>query len=152
MSILQLVIKCTPQTWQVPLELSPLPDRGSEKGLWIDPVAFLQELNGWALAQWAVRLAQRLKFRALPKPRGPGHPQVYRDESVLLTSLVAAAWRLSYEVVTDWTSADYKDYNLTALQTNNNWLKGTYTLTVIAEQRKARSGAESICTCRVRLY
>lgn len=102
MSILQLVTKCTPQTWQVPLKLSPVPSRGSDKGLWIDPVVFLQELNGWALAQWAVRLAQRLKFWALPKPRGPGHPQVYGDESVLLTSLIAAAWRLSYEVVTDW--------------------------------------------------
>ncbi len=57
-----------------------------------------------------------------------------------------------YEVVTDWTPAKYKNYHLTALQTNNNWLKGTYTLTVIAEQEYARSGAESISSCRVRLY
>ena len=57
-----------------------------------------------------------------------------------------------YEVVTEWYSAKYKYYHLTALQTNNNWLKGTYTLTVIAEQQKARSGAESIGSCRVRLY
>jgi hypothetical protein len=102
MSILQLVAKCTPQEWHVPLELSPLPDKGSEKGLWVDPVAFIRLLNGWALAQWAVRTAQRLQFWALPKPHGPGAPPVYRDESVLLTSLVAAAWRLSYEVVTNW--------------------------------------------------
>lgn len=102
MSILQLVGKCTPTEWQVPLELSPLPNRGSEKGLWIDPVAFIQVLNGWGLAEWAIRTAQRLKFWALPRPPGPGAPQIYRDESVLLTSLVAAAWRLSYERITDW--------------------------------------------------
>jgi hypothetical protein len=102
MSILQLVTKCTPQEWHVPLELSPLPDKGSDQGLWVDPVVFIQLLNGWALAQWAIGTAQRLQFWALPKPRGPGAPPVYRDESVLLTSLVAAAWRLSYEVVTDW--------------------------------------------------
>jgi hypothetical protein len=94
--------KCTPQEWQVPLDPSPLPNRGSDKGLWIDPVALLTVLNGWALATWAIQMSQRLQFWSLPKPLGPGHPQVYRDESVLLTSLVAAAWRLSYEVITDW--------------------------------------------------
>jgi hypothetical protein len=102
MSILQLVRKCTPTEWQVPLELSPLPNRGSDKGLWIDPVAFIQVLNGWELAEWAIRKAKSLKFWVLPKPFGPGAPQIYRDESVLLTSLVAAAWRLSYELITDW--------------------------------------------------
>jgi hypothetical protein len=102
MSILQLVEKCTPQEWQVPLELSPLPHQGNDKGLWIDPVALLTVLNGWARAVWAIGLAQRLQFWALPKPRGLGRPPIHRDESVLLTSLVAAAWRLSYEVITDW--------------------------------------------------
>jgi hypothetical protein len=57
-----------------------------------------------------------------------------------------------YEVQTEWFPAKYKNYYYTALQTNNNWLKGTYTLTVVAEQKKARSGAESVSTCRVRLY
>jgi hypothetical protein len=102
MSILQLVRKCTPTEWQVPLELSPLPNRGSDKGLWIDPLAFINVLNGWELAEWAIRTAQRLQFWTLPKPHGPGAPPIYRDESVLLTSLVAAAWRLSYELITDW--------------------------------------------------
>lgn len=102
MSILQLVAKCTPTEWQVPLELSPWPDHGSDKGLWIDPVALLHLLNGWGLAQWAIRMARRLQFWALPQPSGPGAPEVYQDESVLLTSLVAAAWRLSYERITDW--------------------------------------------------
>jgi hypothetical protein len=88
--------------WQVPLELSPLPKRGSDQGLWIDPVTLVHLLNGWELAQWAIRTAQRLQFWALPKPPGPGAPETYQDESVLLTSLVAAAWRLSYERITDW--------------------------------------------------
>lgn len=102
MSILQLVTKCTPTEWQVRLELSPLPDQGSDKGLWVDPVALIDLLNGWELAEWAIRTAQQLQFWALPKPRGPGAPPTYRDESVLLTSLVVAAWRLSYERITDW--------------------------------------------------
>jgi hypothetical protein len=97
-----LVEKCTPQEWHAPLELSPLPNKGSDKGLWVDPVALIQVLNGWALAEWAIGTAQRVQFWALPRPRGPGAPPVYRDESVLLTSLVAAAWRLSYESITDW--------------------------------------------------
>jgi hypothetical protein len=102
MSILQLVKKCIPKEWQVPLDLSPLPGRGSDKGLWIDPVAFINTLNGWQLAEWAIQQAQRLQFWALPRGRGPGAPRIYRDASVLLTSLVAAAWRLSFERITDW--------------------------------------------------
>jgi Transposase DDE domain len=102
MSIIQLVAECTPQEWHIPLELSPLPKRGSAKGLWIDPVTLLSLLNGWALAEWALCTARRLRWWALPKPPGPGAPQVYRDESVLLTSLVAAAWRLSFERITEW--------------------------------------------------
>ncbi len=102
MSILRLAAKCTPTAWQVPLELSPLPIQGSDKGLWIDPVAFIKVLNGWELAQWAMRTARCLQFWMLPKPAGPGAPQTYQDESLLLTSLVAAAWRLSYERITEW--------------------------------------------------
>jgi hypothetical protein len=102
MSILQLAAKCIPMKWQVPLELSPLPRRGNDKGLWIDPVTFITLLNGWALAQWAMRTSRQLQFRALPRPVGPGAPATYRDESVLLTSLVAAAWQLSYERMVEW--------------------------------------------------
>ena len=94
MSILQCVAKCTSREWHAPLELSPLPDKGTDQGLWVDPIAFIEQLNGWALAQWAMRTAQGLQFWALPKPRGPGAPQIYCDESVRLTSLVAAAWRI----------------------------------------------------------
>ena len=116
MSILQLVAKCTPMEWQAPLEMEALASGSDEKGLWIDPVAFIQILNGWALAEWAIRTAQQLQFWTLPKPRGSGAPPIYRDESVLLTSLVAAAWRLSYERITDWLArydalADALEYN-----------------------------------------
>jgi hypothetical protein len=101
MSILQLVTRCIPSEWQVPLDLSPAPIRGSEAGLWIDPVTFIKLLNGWALAEWAIQTSHRLQVWALPKPTGPGAPETYRDESVLLTSLVAAAWRLSYERIVE---------------------------------------------------
>ncbi|HUV89037.1 MAG TPA: transposase [Anaerolineae bacterium] len=102
MSKIQLVAKCTPQEWHAPLELSPLPNPGSAKGLWIDPVALISLLNGWALAEWTLCSARQLYGRRLSKPPGPGAPQVYRDESVLLTSLVAAAWRLSFERIIEW--------------------------------------------------
>jgi hypothetical protein len=102
MSILQLAARCIPIKWQAPLEVSPLSVRSSDAGLWIDPVAFIHVLNGWALAQWAMQTSRRLQLRALPKPVGPGAPETYCDESVLLTSLVAAAWRLSFERITEW--------------------------------------------------
>ena len=53
---------------------------------------------------------------------------------------------------TDFYDAKYKKYYFTALNTNSNWKKGTYTLTVIAELNKNRSGAECIGSCIVRLY
>lgn len=102
MSILQLAVRCIPMEWHPPLALSPLPVRSSTKGLWIDPVTFIELLNGWELAQWALQSSRRLQFWSLPKPSGPGAPEIYRDESVLLTSLVGAAWRLSYEGMTEW--------------------------------------------------
>ena len=49
-----------------------------------------------------MRTSRRLRIWALPKPAGPGAPETYRDESVMLTSLVAAAWRLSFERITEW--------------------------------------------------
>ena len=102
MSILQLFVKCTLKERQAPLDLSPLPGRGDKKGLWIDPVTLIRELNGWALAAWAIRTSRRLQPWAFPKPGRAGAPPIYRDESVLLTSLIAALWRLSYEGITDW--------------------------------------------------
>ena len=57
-----------------------------------------------------------------------------------------------YQLYTEWTPARYNNYYMTVVETNNNWLRGTYTVTVIAEQRKPFSGAESLGTCRVKLY
>jgi len=84
--------------------LTPLADQGGRGGLWVDPVALLEIINGLELARWALRQAAQLQPWCLPKPCGPGASQQYSDESVLLTSLVAAAWRLSYERITDWLS------------------------------------------------
>lgn len=53
---------------------------------------------------------------------------------------------------TDFFAGNYKKYYYTALNTNANWKKGTYTLTVVAQQQKAKSGAECVGSCRVRLY
>lgn len=36
--------------WHLPLELSPLLNKGGDKGFWVDPVVLIQVLNGWALA------------------------------------------------------------------------------------------------------
>ena len=102
MSILQQATQCTLQPWQLPLQLSPVSVHGSNKGLWIDPVTFIYLINGQQLARWAIQTSRQLQFWALPKPAGPGAPERYRDETVLLTSLVAAAWRLSYERITAW--------------------------------------------------
>jgi len=79
---------------------------GGSKGLWIDPVRFLELIDGWALAQWACTQAILWRARlhpALPSGRHPGGaPPRYRDETVLLTLLVMRAWRLSLEKVADW--------------------------------------------------
>jgi len=76
MSILQLAVRCILLEWQMPLTLSPLPVRSSTKGLWIDPVTLIDLLNGWELAQWALQSSRRLQFWSLPKPRGPGAPEI----------------------------------------------------------------------------
>jgi len=101
MSILQLAARCIPIEWHVPLELSPRPSAAAT-GVVDRPGAFIHLLNGWELAQWATQTSQRLQFWTLPKPASPGAPETYRDGSVLLTSLVAAAWRLSYERTVEW--------------------------------------------------
>ncbi len=57
-----------------------------------------------------------------------------------------------FEYETDTYEGKYQNYYYVYVSTNNNWKKGTYTLTVIAENRSSKSGAETIGTCRVRLY
>jgi hypothetical protein len=103
MSILQIVQRCTSSLrWEPPSEVTTSSAQAGKGGLWIDPVAFLQITGAWALAEWALNTAQRLHPWALPPPKGRGRPRVYSDISVFLTSLVAAAWQLSYETITTW--------------------------------------------------
>jgi hypothetical protein len=86
--------------------LVPADPAGRPKGLWIDPVRFLELIDGWALAQWACALARAWRNRlhpALPSGRhSGGAPQTYRDETILLTMLVLRAWRLSLEKMAGW--------------------------------------------------
>ena len=79
-------------------------------GLWIDPVRFVELIDGLALARWACVMALVLRSRlhpTLPRPRHPGgHPLDYSDETVLLTLLVMRTWRLSLEKIANWLGRD----------------------------------------------
>ncbi len=82
------------------LPLAPLPERPGKK-LWLPPEAFLQAINGPALAQWAVWMSSWLRPPKLA--RGPGgRPQTYKDSSVLLMAAVQTAWRMSYSDIVDY--------------------------------------------------
>jgi hypothetical protein len=84
----------------------PVAPADRPKGLWIDPVRFLELIDGWALAAWACTQAVLWRSRlhpTLPSGRHPGGaPQTYRDETILLTLLVLRAWRLSLEKMAAW--------------------------------------------------
>src|SRR5919201_1747791 len=103
---MESIIPCAPDAIQscvVPLALTPLPSRTRGR-LWLAPETFLSAIHAPALAGWAVDLAHRLRPPALP--RGPGgRPALYRDESVLLLSVVQTAWRLSYSEVVDYLAS-----------------------------------------------
>ena len=76
--------------------------KARSKHLWVDPVRFLALIDGLSLAVWACTMAKHLR-PALPGTRHPGGaPQIYHDESILLTMLVLIAWRLSLEKVDNW--------------------------------------------------
>ena len=82
----------------------PVPVRrvARPRGLWVDPVRFVELIDGPTLAAWACAMAGRVR-PALPAARHPGGaPRIYRDETVLLTLLVSRTWRLSLETMTDW--------------------------------------------------
>src|SRR5262249_2585365 len=85
------------------LDLSPLPSRARGR-LWLAPETFLRAIHAPNLASWALELARCLRPPALP--RGPGgRPALYRDETVLLLSVVQTAWRLSYSEVVDYLAS-----------------------------------------------
>jgi len=53
------------------LPLEPLAERPGKK-LWLTPEAFLQAINGPALARWAIQVASRLRHHGWPKGLGDG--------------------------------------------------------------------------------
>src|SRR5260221_4181394 len=68
--------------------------------LHIDALTLVRRLHLLALCRLAVRLARR--HCPSPLPAGPGrHPQVYREESLLLIALLRTLWRLSYQDMHD---------------------------------------------------
>lgn len=85
-------------------DLAPLPV-GKGRKLWLSPVAFLQAINGLAIASWALRLAARLRRPHLG--RGPGgRPPLYSDRSILLMAVVQTGWRLPYADIVDLVATD----------------------------------------------
>jgi hypothetical protein len=57
-----------------------------------------------------------------------------------------------YDYVTDWANGSTNTYYYYYISTNNNWEKGTYQLTIIAEQQKVASGGECVRTVVYRTY
>lgn len=59
-----------------------------------------------------------------------------------------------FTYTTDWsdTKVTNNHYNWLSITTNTDWIKGTYRLTIIAEQKTKGSGAECVHSCVYRLY
>lgn len=53
---------------------------------------------------------------------------------------------------TDWYSVKFNDYYYLSVDTNTDWLKGTYKLIIIAEQGVKGSGTQAMTECNLRLY
>ncbi len=53
---------------------------------------------------------------------------------------------------TDWYSVKYNDYYYLSVDTNTDWLKGTYKLIIIAEQGVKGSGTQAMMECNLKLY
>jgi len=53
---------------------------------------------------------------------------------------------------TDWYSVRYNDYYYLSVDTNTDWLKGTYKLIIIAEQGVKGSGTQAMAECHLKLY
>lgn len=84
------------------LDVSEKPElSGTERGLWIEPGALITLINGWLIADWAIRTSQQI--RPILKPRSKaGVKPTYSDSSVLLTVVVMRVWRKGYESFTGW--------------------------------------------------
>ena len=74
------------------------------RALHIDALTLVTTLHVLALCRLAVRLAHRRC--PPPLPAGPGGaPRTYREESLLLISLLRTLWRLSYQDMHDWLTS-----------------------------------------------
>src|SRR5881275_3570361 len=72
--------------------------------LHIDALSLVTSLHLLALCRLAVRLAHHRC--PPPLPTGPGGaPRTYREESLLLISLLRTLWRLSYQDMHDWLNS-----------------------------------------------
>src|SRR5205814_7645277 len=72
--------------------------------LHIDALTLVTSLHLLTLCRLAVRLAHRQC--PPPLPAGPGGaPRTYREESLLLISLLRILWRLSYQDMHDWLTS-----------------------------------------------
>lgn len=72
--------------------------------LHIDALTLVKTLHLLTLCRLAVRLAHHRC--PPPLPAGPGGaPRTYREESLLLISLLRTLWRLSYADMRDWLLA-----------------------------------------------
>ena len=74
------------------------------RALHIDALTLVTTLHLLALCRLAVRLAYHRC--PPPLPAGPGGaPRTYREESLLLISLLRTLWRLSYQDMHDWLTS-----------------------------------------------
>ena len=71
------------------------------RALHMDALTLVTTLHVLALCRLAVRLAHRRCPPPLPAGKG-GAPRTYREESLLLISLLRTLWRLSYQDMHDW--------------------------------------------------
>ncbi|MEW6405096.1 MAG: transposase [Chloroflexota bacterium] len=84
------------------LDVSEKPEmRGTSRGLWIEPGQLITLINGWIIAEWAIRTSQRIR-PMLERRNKAGAKQAYSDSSVLLTVIVMRVWRKGYESFTGW--------------------------------------------------
>ncbi len=74
------------------------------RALHIDALTLVTTLHVLALCRLAVRLAHRRCPPPLPAGKG-GAPRTYREESLLLISLLRTLWRLSYQDMHDWLTS-----------------------------------------------
>lgn len=84
------------------VDLAPLAGRQTGK-LRLSPEQLLAVIHAWALAEWALAMARRLRPPTLPGGPG-GKPQQYHDRSILLMALVQTVWCKSYEQIVDYVA------------------------------------------------